>query len=106
MSLKVNLFAYFQIAPDTLNRVSAALACKRFEGTHSHDRVADMLADVYTEFDLDTQKVVGTVTDNGSNFVKAFKEFGIDSQSEGESALTSGINFTYFNLTFYCLIFK
>ncbi|XP_040068391.1 uncharacterized protein LOC115316839 isoform X2 [Ixodes scapularis] len=45
-----------------------------------------MLVDVYTEFDLDTQKVVGTVTDNGSNFVKAFKEFGIDSQSEDNKA--------------------
>lgn len=29
-------------------------------------------------YDLDIEKVIATVTDNGTNFIKAFKEFGFD----------------------------
>ncbi|XP_077558270.1 uncharacterized protein LOC144173863 [Haemaphysalis longicornis] len=56
---------------DTLERRSAALACKRFIGTHSYDRVADLLLDVYADFNLETSKIVGTMTDNGSNTAMA-----------------------------------
>lgn len=64
-----------------LERVSATLACRRFAGTHSYDRIALLLESIHTEFDLDCQKVLATVTDSGSNFVKAFKEFGLDEES-------------------------
>ncbi|CAB0028052.1 unnamed protein product [Trichogramma brassicae] len=59
-------------------RKSAALCCKRFPGSHTFDAVADMLESLHLQFNLTTDKVVGTVTDNGSNFVKAFREFAID----------------------------
>lgn len=58
------------------NRCSAALACKRFTGSHTYDRVAEMLQEIHNKFNLTNEKLVATVTDNGSNFVKAFHEFG------------------------------
>lgn len=46
------------------------LTCRRFQGTHSFDRIAEMLCDIHSEFGLDS-KVLATVTDNASNFAKA-----------------------------------
>ncbi|XP_029157801.1 NAD-dependent protein deacetylase Sir2B-like [Nylanderia fulva] len=63
----------------TLKRKSAALACKRIEGTHSAEIVATELDKINELFELNYKKIVATVTDNGSNFVKAFKMFGISS---------------------------
>lgn len=61
-------------------RKSAALACRRFGGTHCFSRITDMLHNVHAEFNLNVEKIVATVTDNGSNFVKAFKTFGVKEQ--------------------------
>lgn len=66
-----------QINETTFERESGALACKSFPGKHSYDNVAIMIQGVHTYYDLDVQKFVATITDNGSNFVKAFKEFGV-----------------------------
>lgn len=62
---------------DDLSRQSATLACQRFKGTHSYDRIASILEDIHMRYGLDDKKIVATITDNGSNFVKSFKEFGI-----------------------------
>ncbi|KAF9411119.1 hypothetical protein HW555_009981, partial [Spodoptera exigua] len=64
-----------------LQRVTATLACRRFAGTHSYDRIALLLESIHNEFNLDCQKVLATVTDSKSNFVKAFKEFGLEEES-------------------------
>jgi len=63
-------------------RESAVLACSRFPGTHSYDRIALELNKVISKFKIQKEKIVCIVTDNGSNFVKAFKEFGISANIE------------------------
>ncbi|EFN74674.1 hypothetical protein EAG_05270, partial [Camponotus floridanus] len=60
-----------------LKRCSYVLECRRFKGTHSYDRIAEMLLDIFSEYGLKHEQIVSTITDNGSNFVKAFAEFGI-----------------------------
>ena len=59
-------------------RRSAALSCRRLKGADTSDVIAECLSDIYNEYNLmSSTKIVGCVTDNGSNFVKAFREFGI-----------------------------
>ncbi|KAL7307647.1 hypothetical protein TKK_0000331 [Trichogramma kaykai] len=60
----------------TLRRKSAALRCQRFAGKHTHDRIAEIIAAVQAQYKMRVGQVVATVTDNGSNFVKAYKVFG------------------------------
>lgn len=64
----------------TLDRKSRALCCRRFESPHDAERIATLLNVIYVEFGIDG-KVIGTVTDNASNFVKAFEDFGISLES-------------------------
>lgn len=69
---------------NNFERCSAALACKRFSGSHTFDKIAEILDDTHSKFDLDRGKLVATISDNGSNFVKAFKEFGLQSVTNEE----------------------
>lgn len=64
-----------------MQRKSAALACKRIEGTHSGEAIAAELHRIHELFGLNNEKIVGTITDNGSNFIKAFKLFGLSTSS-------------------------
>jgi hypothetical protein len=66
---------HLQIEED-LTRGSAAIACRRFSGTHSYDRIAEVLETIHSDLGISYRKIVATVTDNASNFVKCFKEFG------------------------------
>ena len=61
-----------------MKRHSAAIACRRFPGSHTFDRIAKLLEEIHSSFDLDSNKIISTVTDNASNFAKALKEFGVD----------------------------
>lgn len=61
-----------------LSRKSFALACRFFPGKHSYDRIAKLLSDIHEEYNLPVDKITCCVTDNGSNFVKAFKEFEVE----------------------------
>lgn len=63
---------------NSLERKSVALACRRFKGTHSFDRITKLIGTINKEFKIPIDKIVYTITDNGSNFLKAFKEFGVD----------------------------
>ncbi|ODM89661.1 hypothetical protein Ocin01_17021, partial [Orchesella cincta] len=46
---------------------------KRFPGKHTADRIAELLVEVFSSYKLDN-KITFVVTDNGSNFVKAFRD--------------------------------
>jgi hypothetical protein len=60
-----------------LKRMSAAIACKRFTGGHTYDKIAGAIYDTHLQFGIDG-KVLRTCTDNGSNMVKAFKEYQVE----------------------------
>jgi len=50
---------------------SATLACRRLKGAHNYDGIAEVISEVH----LPLNKRTSTVTDNTSNFAKAFKTF-------------------------------
>lgn len=65
-----------------LERKSVALACKRFSGTHDYKNIGEMLENIILNFNIRSAHIVATVTDNGSNFVKAFREFSVTEESQ------------------------
>lgn len=60
------------LEPVSLKRNSAVLICQRMTGRVTYDKIADLLLEVFKEYALQG-KVTKVVTDNGSNFVKAFR---------------------------------
>ena len=60
---------------EDLVRQSAAIACRRLKGSHTFDAIGKIISEVHDEFDLEISKIVSTVTDNASNFKKAFAEY-------------------------------
>ncbi|XP_015243119.1 PREDICTED: uncharacterized protein LOC107092915 [Cyprinodon variegatus] len=71
------------INPTTLQRQKAALACKRIKGRHTYDLIAGEIDHIHSLFGVST-KVTSTVTDNGSNFVKAFAMYQLESFSDDD----------------------
>ncbi|KAL2097076.1 hypothetical protein ACEWY4_006283 [Coilia grayii] len=61
--------------PQTMDRSCAALACKRLKGSHTFFALASTLNEIHTDFGI-REKIVRTTTDNGSNFLKAFRIYG------------------------------
>lgn len=64
------------IDSETLSRKSAALSCSRFKGRHTYDAIASTLEQVHVKYGI-ASKTVLTITDNGTNFVKAFRVFSV-----------------------------
>ena len=60
------------IDSDNLQRKKAVLACRRLKGRHTYGALAMIIQKIHWEFEIDG-KVRVTTTDNGSNFVKAFR---------------------------------
>lgn len=79
----------------SFKRQKAALACKRVRGRHTYDVMANKIEQIHSSYGR-SHKVTACVTDNGSNFVKAFRMFesqpdnGSDSDelSDDEEAVT------------------
>lgn len=66
---------------DSLERESVTLACRRFRSPHTYNRIAELLNEINHDFNVDTNKIKATITDNGSNFLKAFREYGVKEKS-------------------------
>lgn len=96
-----------------MQRKSVAIACRRFPGAHTAERIADILTDIHASFGLDSNKIVATVTDNGSNFVKAFREFGantvfdscLDGNESQLSCITLNLSFNYMHFVLIYVYF-
>ncbi|XP_050522884.1 uncharacterized protein LOC126895259 [Daktulosphaira vitifoliae] len=56
------------------SRTNCLLALKRLEGSHTYDILAKCMDSIYTSYEI-SDKVHFCTTDNGSNFVKCFREF-------------------------------
>ncbi|KAL3182654.1 hypothetical protein MRX96_034568 [Rhipicephalus microplus] len=63
------------IDEESLERRSAALVFQRLSGHHTYDVITTALHAVFVEYKI-LHKMCVVITDNGSNFVKAFKVFG------------------------------
>ena len=71
------------IDPVTLHQCKAALACTRVTGRHTYDVLGARIEQIHNFYGL-AGKITATITDNGSNFVKAFTVFhhsSLDSSS-------------------------
>ncbi len=75
--------------PCSFERRSAALACRQLRGSHTFDALAAVLTDIHAEYEI-SLKVVRTTTDNGSNFVKAFRVFGQQDENNNEELVAEG----------------
>jgi len=73
----------------SLSRRKAAIACVRLTGRHTYDVLAANIEEIHRKYGF-SGKVTATVTDNGSNFVKAFVTFA--SQLSGESDETRSLS--------------
>lgn len=51
------------------------MACERIRGHHTYDIIATKISKIHGEFQIQG-RVTATVTDNGSNFAKPFREYG------------------------------
>lgn len=60
------------INPENLNRESAALVCCRMKGKHTYDTLAKAINSIFLQYHIQN-KICCTTTDNGSNFIKAFR---------------------------------
>ncbi|GBP11420.1 hypothetical protein EVAR_92926_1 [Eumeta japonica] len=82
--------------PDTFARNSSSLACRRFKGSHIFNKIAELILQTHEEYDLRLFKITKTVTDKGSNMVKAFKIFGkpdLETDTSGGPLLNELENF-------------
>lgn len=59
----------------TFQRFSYALACRRIEGSHNYINIAKCISEIMKCYKIDVSKISHTVTDNASNFGKAFRVY-------------------------------
>ncbi|KZS10024.1 Uncharacterized protein APZ42_025607 [Daphnia magna] len=71
-----------------LSRRSACLAVRRVIGSHTFDVIVKSIDSIHKEFGI-SSKVNCTITDNGSNFLKAFKILERHSKESAEKEATT-----------------
>ena len=76
------------IDESSLMRQKAAIACTRVIRRHTYDVLAAKIEQVHEKYGL-VGKISATITDNGSNFVKAFASFGMPDSGSAEPSISS-----------------
>lgn len=56
----------------TLERHSAGIACRRLHGRHTYDVLAETIENILSQYQI-LDKTLHCITDNATNFPKAFK---------------------------------
>lgn len=69
---------------ETLLRRSFLLAFRRIMGRSTYDVLGRQMHSIHSEFNLGIEKLTFTLTDGGSNYCKAFRIFGINSEGNNE----------------------
>jgi len=62
------------IHPHSMEQKKAAVAGRLFKGCHTRDSIVTELDNIHSSYGI-SHKITLTVMDNGSNFVKAFKNY-------------------------------
>jgi len=68
------------IDKDSLKWCKAVIACVKITRRYTYNVIASKIEHIHASYGLNG-KVVGTITDNGSNFVKAFSLYSVSSSS-------------------------
>ncbi|XP_008188142.1 uncharacterized protein LOC103310714 [Acyrthosiphon pisum] len=63
------------INENTYSRSSYVLGCRRIKGSHTYDNIAEIINEITQTYKINNSKISHTVTDNASNFGKAFRIF-------------------------------
>ena len=84
------------IDSQSFERKSAGLMCSRFKGRHTYSSIRKAITKVHLDFKI-FNKISHTITDNGSNFVKAFRRSEIDQENNASASIdqennTSSVN--------------
>lgn len=66
------------IDENTLERRSHVLSCNYFPAPHNFETITERFQLLYHQFDIRPSCVRATITDNGSNFLKAFRVYGLN----------------------------
>ncbi|GBP28884.1 Putative AC transposase [Eumeta japonica] len=85
--------SYLGMAVHWIDRVTrvrkhAVLAFMRIKGDHSYDVLSQAMINIHYEYHIEKQ-VTRTTTDNGSNFVKMFVQFGTEGDLLSDMTSTS-----------------
>ncbi len=62
---------------------------KQLKGSHTFYALPGALNDIHTEFNI-REKIVRTTTDNGSNFLKAFRVYGQTDENNNPEPVGEG----------------
>ncbi len=74
------------LCPDSLKRLGICLAIRRMKGSLTYNVLAKHLEAINAEFGIE-EKVTVTVTDSGSNFIKAFRLFSPEETKTNNGAV-------------------
>jgi len=73
-NLFVGMTCHF-IDEETYFRQSYVIGCIRIKGSHNYQNITEVIIDITKTYKIDLSKITHIVTDNASNFGKAFRVF-------------------------------